>query len=638
MAYLGTALPVIDQAALPAGSPGISRRDLALAVPVVLKNADNASVTSWYWKIIAKPPGSAAALTTAVGSSTSFVPDIVGSYLIELKVNQGHALNQTKRILAAVEHAGTGYRFPVQEEAAEANWISPYSGVQNTRGWADDFDGILRDVAAKILALNASVVTINNEAASIPGSRRLVLGANLSGVDAGPGSTYTLNTAVTPGTKLLADVVGQAENIIGTRATNPPTRSAAAYGQTNLGSQVIPARGTTANYASICGGVDNLASGVASHVGGGSVNTASGASAVVAGGASNTAMGAASAVCGGTSNTAGDANSFVGAGSSCQASAPRSVCCGGDTNNASGDNAFAGAGNNNNPDGAGSAVVAGNTNQTSGAYNFIGAGQNNSSGSNYSGIVAGDGNTTSADNAFVGAGDSNTASGARSSVVGGNQNSALGADSFIGGGSGNTAQGLYASVAGGRDNFATGDDSHAIGRSIVISHNGAVIIGDGSATAKSSSANNEVTLFGSGNIRMMTNGGKLQRRLSSSSNCYGENIQGVQTTTNAVAQTVTIATIPSGASLTVTVKAFNGKRSTNADLKSLDYKGVFTNNGGVVALTGAHVNNTVNTAGAAAWNAAVSISGTNIQINFTGAAATTIRWSWDIELNYGGQT
>ena len=42
--------------------------------------------------------------------------------------------------------------------------------------------------------------------------------------------------------------------------------------------------------------------------------------------------------------------------------------------------------------------------------------------------------------------------------------------------------------------------------------------------------------------------------------------------------------------------------------------------------------------GAPAWSLAVGISGTNIQLQFTGAAATTIRWTWDFEVHYGGQT
>lgn len=788
MAYLGTANPVIDQAGLPLGSPGIARRDLQLGVAVVLKNADNAQVTKWYWRIVAKPPGSAATLSTAVGSSTSFVPDIVGSYLIELKVNDGHPLNQTKRCLCAVEDALTGYRFPIQEETFEANWVSPYSGVQNTRGWADDFDGILRDVAAKIGAVNGSLLTVLDESAVLPDSRRINFGTDFAVTDNGGGNTLDVALAIAPGTKRLADVLAQPENIISTRAVQASTRDATKYGQVNLGAETVAGKGVKNNYAAIGGGVDNLASGIAAVVAGGSTGTASGAAAVVAGGRLNVASadragvvcgygnetsgnngftgggsgntcigladfmgagttnsvdGGSAAIVAGTSNTcngansaivagnggtvggdrafigagnansansansavvAGDTNaatgiqavvvggntnqaqsegSFIGAGSSNLVSGQNAACVGGSSNSVAGQRGFVGAGTGHSASAQGSAVVGGDTNTASGQesfvgggnlctasglraviaggrlngasgdYSFIGGGSSNIIGVNANAVICGgDSNSTGDDYTFVGGGTSNSAAGPYAAVVGGSGNSSSGNRSFIGGGSGNAASGDYSVVGGGsgnsasssytsvlagRDSLASASDAHAIGRGAQANHSGSIVIKDGAATTQASSASNEITLRGDGNIRLISSAGKIVRRLGSSTNNYTEMLQGQQSTTDATPQTVNFASIPTGADCTVTV-VLKGKQNGSANCKALYYVATYTNNGGAVALTGAaHVSSTQAT-GLAAATVAVGISGTNLQLQFTGIAATTIRWTWDVQVHFGGQT
>jgi len=89
---------IITQSGTP-GTPGVSRDDLSLGVPVVISNDNNAGVTVWSWRLLARPSGSAAALLTNNDPTTQFTPDLAGSYLIELKVN-GRARG---RIIAAVK-------------------------------------------------------------------------------------------------------------------------------------------------------------------------------------------------------------------------------------------------------------------------------------------------------------------------------------------------------------------------------------------------------------------------------------------------------------------------------------------------------------------------------------------------------
>jgi hypothetical protein len=96
----------------------------------------------------------------------------------------------------------------------------------------------------------------------------------------------------------------------------------------------------TANFGTVGGGFDNIASGVQSTVGGGERNTASGGSSTVAGGRINTASAFTSTVGGGTQNTAsGNAESTVAGGRQNVASGDLSTVSGGQQNDSSGSGA-----------------------------------------------------------------------------------------------------------------------------------------------------------------------------------------------------------------------------------------------------------------------------------------------------------
>lgn len=107
------------------GSLG-SRSDLSLGSPVTLTNANDVGATSWLWEIVSSPPGSSASLTFTSTPSTSFTPDVVGSYLIQLTVN-GTAVD--KRI-AAVRTPYLNIRIPASEESTE------FDEAGNTSGWS----------------------------------------------------------------------------------------------------------------------------------------------------------------------------------------------------------------------------------------------------------------------------------------------------------------------------------------------------------------------------------------------------------------------------------------------------------------------------------------------------------------------
>lgn len=116
-----TAIIEINQAGRPDGVPGQSRDDLVLAVAVNLTNSDNVGVVSWNWRLLAAPAGSAARLTNPLTPLASFVPDVAGSYLIQLLVN-GHV---KATAIAAVKTAFLALRIPAKGETTELNgWES----------------------------------------------------------------------------------------------------------------------------------------------------------------------------------------------------------------------------------------------------------------------------------------------------------------------------------------------------------------------------------------------------------------------------------------------------------------------------------------------------------------------------------
>jgi hypothetical protein len=121
-----------------------------------------------------------------------------------------------------------------------------------------------------------------------------------------------------------------------------PNRAADSYGSIGGGYANVVGNdaGTTIDrvFATVSGGIANVASGRHSAIGGGSTNSASGQGATVGGGTSNDATAADSSVAGGFANTASGTNSAIGGGQSNMASGGNSsTVSGGGGNSASAD-------------------------------------------------------------------------------------------------------------------------------------------------------------------------------------------------------------------------------------------------------------------------------------------------------------
>ncbi len=176
-----------------------SRDDLVLSLPVTVLNNDNSGATSWLWTITDKPDGSIASLVSPTSSTTTFTPDIVGTYLIKLVINAGASFNQRG---AAIKTAKLHYRIPAATETTE---FDAY------KGWAPAVDLALRllddgyapSVAASTLqavynASNPSSFTLNNTNNGFQiHDNSTPIGVNLFEVDAyGNGTKYlAINSA-----------------------------------------------------------------------------------------------------------------------------------------------------------------------------------------------------------------------------------------------------------------------------------------------------------------------------------------------------------------------------------------------------------------------------------------------------------
>ena len=122
-----TAAIVINQGILPPGTPSTSRDDLDITTTVILTNDDDTGVITWSWEFVSKPPGSSAILATPTTLSSSFSPDIIGSYLIKLTVTDGGSLSDTDQRIGAIKTEYLRIRIPAAEETTD---------FESLQGWA----------------------------------------------------------------------------------------------------------------------------------------------------------------------------------------------------------------------------------------------------------------------------------------------------------------------------------------------------------------------------------------------------------------------------------------------------------------------------------------------------------------------
>lgn len=165
---------IIDQTTLSAGVANKSRNDGVLSQVVTCTNASAES--SYVWTIVDTPIRSTVVRgTTSTSASLAFTPDVKGTYLIKLQVNNSILPVDTQMLYFSVASAGTfslGWRYLAATESTEDN--TEYAGLGftsdiNPRGWATVRDLQQEETEDAVARVQQAVDT-----APLPGTDHLV--------------------------------------------------------------------------------------------------------------------------------------------------------------------------------------------------------------------------------------------------------------------------------------------------------------------------------------------------------------------------------------------------------------------------------------------------------------------------------
>jgi hypothetical protein len=470
------------------------------------------------------------------------------------------------------------------------------------------------------------------------------------------------------------DANATSENLICARVNLTPTVDVAQAGQINLQSEVTASHGTTAAYATISGGYDNLVASTYSTVGGGLNNDLTSGSdySFVGGGELNTITGASvhSFIGGGfTSAITAAAHVFIGGGElhTVGTGADWAVIAGGKSNiiaagadycsivggkdnditNAGGNYSFIGGGINNNiaATSTSNAIVGGiggiisgttqeciigggrNNNITGGRNNVVAGGQDNditATGTGMNTIGGGESNVISGttQESILGGGRLNTLSAGAGNTLGGGQSNTVSATgtgmNAIGGGNTNVISGdsAYSTIFGGRaHDIISADYGVAGGRQAQINHDGVFLFADSTAADVASVEANQV-LFG------VANG----VRISSVTEEHGfiTYVDEAATTDTTV---TTLRTISLNDNEAVLITAnIVGMETDGSNRNAYVLRALYYRDGAGALLQGS-VSRIFEEESDAAWTADISISTNDAIITVTGGAATTnVNW------------
>jgi hypothetical protein len=296
---------------------------------------------------------------------------------------------------------------------------------------------------------------------------------------------------------------------------------AGGFGNSSLANQSFTGGGSFntilpgADYATIAGGLQNLAYGAQAVIGGGQGNIASNVNVTIGGGGQNFASGLTATISGGFQNQALNTDATIGGGYSNVVTGYRSTIVGGALNLASASFGSIGGGESNVISSDSSTIGGGflNTIQANSPGSTISGGTNNTIQTNalYSTIGGGNLNTILANSgaATINGGMGNTIqTNAPFSTIGGGLNNTILANvSFAasGGGLNNTNGGLFSTVPGGTQNAALGSTSFAAGNRAKANHSGAFVWADSQNADFASTANDQFLIRANGGVGININ-------------------------------------------------------------------------------------------------------------------------------------
>lgn len=156
--------------------------DVPLATLVQLNNVNTGGESTYTWSFQDKPTGSAASLSATNIQNPTFTPDVEGTYLLKLVVNQGTGTEVSDTKIAAVRHLRTGLRMPAAGETDENGAKGWHTAME---GWLDGIQDLTTDsgtIVAKAGAgtLARGTVVRINATSDLANGEYVAYGAGLS--------------------------------------------------------------------------------------------------------------------------------------------------------------------------------------------------------------------------------------------------------------------------------------------------------------------------------------------------------------------------------------------------------------------------------------------------------------------------
>lgn len=236
---------VLDQVTLGPGTAGESRND---GVTGQLVTCSNATVEGNYtWTLVDTPIRSAVPRGTVSTSATfTFTPDVKGTYLVSLQVNNSVSPSDNQSLVFRVKSAGAftlNWSYLAAGETTEDNATFAglgFTGDTNFRGWATERDLQLEEVENAVARVQQAITAFAGT-----GTDHIVKVDSTTGqIDAGligaiPGSAYDTVQHVTGATDTLV-TTNDITFVIGGFTLDPSqyTASTVAYSFAALGTML----------------------------------------------------------------------------------------------------------------------------------------------------------------------------------------------------------------------------------------------------------------------------------------------------------------------------------------------------------------------------------------------------------------
>jgi hypothetical protein len=143
------AAPIIRSVGSSSGTvTGVGRNNLVIGETVTLSDTVVGNIGLPHsWSLLDRPIGSSSTLTTPAGATSTFVPDVTGSYFVKCTVNG----LDIAYVIIAVPLARTGARIPAFTEELQ------YNGGSNTKGWHEAMTVLMRAADSMFITVGGQI-------------------------------------------------------------------------------------------------------------------------------------------------------------------------------------------------------------------------------------------------------------------------------------------------------------------------------------------------------------------------------------------------------------------------------------------------------------------------------------------------